>query len=191
VGLIGRAHSRVGCLLHPQAPGNDGHDWRVLSYYGAKACRTYFCPTTRELAAAHQEILRDGLDHWYLYGLAITEHRLWAAFFRALEGRLGGPVTPVDFRNRPVARFGLNAFAALKLDWPFRPDTAAGPCHFFFDDERYARPRVARADPAIPRSPHEEIFRELESRFADGDALRQAEAMLAAIFGDLVAVLAG
>ncbi len=40
VGLIGRGHRRVGCLLHPAVTGNSGHDWRMLSYYGAKACRT-------------------------------------------------------------------------------------------------------------------------------------------------------
>jgi hypothetical protein len=191
VGLIGRARTRAGCLLHPQASGNDGHDWRELSYYGAKACRTYFCPTTRKLSAAHQEILRAGLDHWYLYGLAITEHRLWAAFFRMLETRLGRGTTPDEFKGRPGARAGLNAFAALKLGWPFRPDNAAGPCHFFFDDERYTRPGVQRAGPGIPLSPYDAIFRELESRFADGDALRRAETMLEAIFEDLVGVLAG
>ncbi len=191
VGLIGRQRSRVGCLLHPDQVGNHGRDWRELSYYGAKACRTYFCPTTHELAAVHQEILRQGIDHWYIYGLAITEHRLWAAFFHALEGRLGRPVIPADFSDRSGVRVGLMAFAALKLDWPFRQDRAPGPSHFFFDDERYTRPDVERADPSIPVSPYEVIFRELESHFKRADDQQQAEALVEGCIENLVAMLRG
>ena len=49
LGLIGLNGRRVGCLLHPAAAGNNGIDWRGLSYYGAMACRTYFCPSVRHL----------------------------------------------------------------------------------------------------------------------------------------------
>ena len=44
VGLVGQSFARVGCLLHPLAAGNDGVDYRGLSYYGGMACRVYFCP---------------------------------------------------------------------------------------------------------------------------------------------------
>jgi hypothetical protein len=189
VGLIGRAHGRVGCLLHPDTPGNAGRDWRELSYYGAKACRTYFCPTVRELRPAHQAIIRQGIGHWYLYGLVITEHRLWSAFFATLETHIGRPVIPEDFIDRPEARTGLQAFAALKLTWPFRRAQAPGPCNFFFDDSSYPRPAVARRDPGIPPSPHEAIFRELDSRFEDRGAQQRAEAIVAKIFDDLDAAI--
>jgi hypothetical protein len=187
-GLIGRAHSRVGCLLHPDAPGNAGRDWRELSYYGAKACRIYFCPTTRELRSAHQAIIRQGIDHWYLYGLVITEHRLWSAFFATLETRIGRPVVRQDFLERPEAPSRLQAFAALKLAWPFRRAQAPGPCNLFFDNACYPSPEVERKDPAIPLSPHEAIFRELESRFEDREAQQRAETMVERIFDDLAAI---
>lgn len=189
VGLIGRLRRRVGCLLHPDAPGNEGRDWRELSYYGAKACRTYFCPTTRELSPEHQGIIRQGIDHWYLYGLVITEYRLWSTFFATLETRIGRPVVPQDFIGHPEARSRLQAFAALKLAWPFRRAQAPGPCNYFFDNACYPRPEVERKDPAIPLSPHEAIFRELESQFEDREAQQRAEAMVARIFDDLVAIL--
>ena len=191
VGLIGHGRRRVGCLLHPEAPGNGGHDWRMLSYYGAKACRTYFCPTTERLRAEHQLIICQGIDDWYLYGLMITEHRLWSAFFRELEGRLGRPATLDDFIGRHGARAQLQNFAALKLDWPFRRAGATGPCHFFFDDERNPRPVVERAVAGLPVSPYEMIFRELESWFADEADMRRAETMLEECIENLVAIFRG
>lgn len=189
VGLFGRRRTRVGCLLHPDEPGNHGRDWRELSYYGAQACRTYFCPTTERLAATHQEILCAGIDHWYLYGVTITEHRLWRAFFEGLERRLGRPLKKDDFEDRTEAQAKLRAFAVLKLDWPFRQVGAPGPCHFFFDDTCYPRLEVVRVDPAIPLSPFEAIFRELESRFVDTGDLQRAEAMVTSVFDELAAVI--
>lgn len=188
VGLIGRERRRVGCLLHPEAPGNAGRDWRALSYYGAKACRTYFCPTTKQLSAEHQLIIRQGIDHWYLYGLVITEHRLWKIFFMELEGRIGRRATWTDF-EQPRVRALLQAFAGLKLDWPHRRAQAPGPCHFFFDDERNPRPVVKRVDAAIPISPYERIFREFESCFEGEADMRRAEGMVAKIFGDLTSFI--
>ena len=191
VGLIGRRRTRVGCLLHPDEPGNHGRDWRELSYYGAKACRTYCCPTTCKLSAEHQQIICQGIDHWYLYGLVITEHRLWAAFFRELERRVGRRTTMEDFNARSQARLWIMQFAALKLAWPFRRAEAPGPCHYFFEDEGHPRLEVEREDRALPDSPYEAIFRELESRFEDAGALREAEAIIARIFDELAAIVSG
>ena len=192
MGLIGRGRGRVGCLLHPESPGNAGRDWRALSYYGAKACRTYFCPTTERLGAEHQLIIREGIDHWYLYGMVITEHRLWSAFFRELEHRIGRPTTLDDFIDRPGARMQLQRFAALKLAWPFRRAGASGLCHFFFEDESNPRPAVERADATLSVSPYyETIFRELESYFTDDADVRRSETMLEGCIENLVAILRG
>jgi hypothetical protein len=95
-----------------------------------------------------------------------------------------------DFDDCPEAKEGLRAFAALKLDWPFRQLEARGPCHFFFDDERSPRLDVVRVDPAIPFSSFESIFRELESRFVDAEDLHRAETMVAKIFEAIVVVVA-
>ncbi|MDJ0722697.1 MAG: hypothetical protein QNJ04_13775 [Desulfobacterales bacterium] len=189
VGLIGAKQTRVGCLLHPEVPGNQGRDWRELSYYGAKACQTYLCPTTERLPVGYREILRAGFDHWYLYGHAITEYRLWSAFFEELEQRIGRRVSRADFDQGSRARDHLQHFAALKLSWPFRRADAPGPCHFFFDDALYPRPGVERGDPALPDSPFETIFQELESCFREEAELRRAEAAVARIIEALVATV--
>jgi hypothetical protein len=189
LGLIGASHMRVGCLLHPEAPGNGGRDWRALSYYGAKACRTYFCPTTERLRVEYREILRASFDHWYLYGLIITEYRLWSAFFEEFERRIGRRATRVDFVKGSAARALLQKFAALKLNWPFRRPDAPGPCHFFFDEVSYPRPEVACGDPARPDAPLDIIFREFESSFRNQTERRRAEAAVLAIIRALVAAV--
>ena len=134
-------------------------------------------------------MIREVSDHWYLYGLTITEHRLWSAFFREVEGRIGRALSRDDVRRRPEAAVWFRALAALKLAWPFRRADAPGPCNFFFDDERYTRLDVERRDPSIPVSPYEVIFRELESRFEDTGVLRRAEAVVERYFENLAAVL--
>lgn len=59
VGLIGPQQTRIGCLLHPLADGNNGIDFRGLSYYGGMACRIYFCPSCHRLAADEKLIIRE------------------------------------------------------------------------------------------------------------------------------------
>lgn len=189
IGLIGRERTRVGCLLHPEASGNHGRDWRELSYYGAKACQNYFCPSTKQLRAEHQDIIRTGIDHWYLYGLTITEHRLWSAFFRELEYGLGRHVIGSDFDEGPEARRRLRRFATLKLNWPYRRSEVCGPCNDFFDDESDPRTAVDRVDPTIPISSYEVIFGTLQSRFMGAADLQRAEAMVETILDELTAIV--
>lgn len=189
VGFIGSGKGRIGCLLHPNASGNEGKDFRWLSWYGAMACRVYFCPTHRQLAPVYRMIVREAVDHWYLYGLIVTEHRLLAAFFRELETRIGRPVILVDFTENPAAIAIFREFAGLKLDWPFRRAKASGPCNHVFDNGEYPRPDVYRADPMIPASRYEAIFRELDSGFLVTSELLSAEARLDDLFDRLVSVL--
>ena len=58
LGLVGRENSRVGCLLHPLAEGNQGVDLRGLSFYGGLACREYFCPSHRNLPPVYKTIIK-------------------------------------------------------------------------------------------------------------------------------------
>ncbi len=73
IGLIGKNPFRVGCLLHPLADGNNGIDFRGLSYYGGFACGSYFCPSYRNLSKPYKELIRKTAHNWYSYGLIISE----------------------------------------------------------------------------------------------------------------------
>jgi len=189
LGLIGDARTRVGCLLHPAVPGNDGHDFRYLSYYGAKACRSYFCPATRSLPARHLHILRALWDDWYPYGLIITEHRLLNALFTVLEKHHGRPVGPDDFPAHSKASRRLRELVGLKLSWPYRCADAPGPCHFFFENGLYPRPEIYWPSSARPGWPRETIFRELESCFGSQKDVLQAEKRLRDLFSRISDVL--
>ncbi|MFZ5572925.1 MAG: hypothetical protein ACOZF0_21200 [Thermodesulfobacteriota bacterium] len=189
LGMIGGASGCVGCLLHPAAPGNNGVDWRGLSYYGGMACRTYFCPTYRHLPAVQLEILRASMDHWHPFGLIVTERKLLAAFFQELENRLQRPVRQEDFPPASQAAGLFQEFAALKMNWPHRRADAPGPCNYFFENGEYDRPPVQRTGEAIPVSRYEDILRELDSAIASPDELFAAEQRLERLFSMLRASL--
>ncbi len=189
LGLAGAGGKQVGCLLHPEAPGNGGVDWRGLSYYGGMACRTYFCPATRHLPPAWLAAVGQSMEHWYLHGLIVTERCLLEAFFQEIEGRIGRPVRESDFAPGSPAAALLRAFAALKIDWPHRRADAPGPCNYFFENGAYPRPEVLGWGPDRPASRFAAIFRELDSAFASPADLRAAEARLEELFRRIAAAL--
>ncbi len=182
LGLIGDRKSRVGCLLHPDSPGNSGIDYRSLSWYGEQACRTYFCPSTKKLPPVYTSILRRALDDWYVFGLIVTEHVLLIAYFKEVEARIGRDITVEDYINNSEALDAFRDFAELKSSWPYRRKNSPGPCNFFFENGLYTRPDVYRATPDIRRSRYEIIFRELDSGFSSEKEIVAAEGLLDSLF---------
>lgn len=189
IGMIEDEGRRVGCLLHPLAEGNNGIDWRGLSYYGGMACRSYFCPSVKQLPSRWLVALRQSTGHWHLHGLIVTERHLLAAFFQILESRLAGPIHPDDFLPESQAAALLTTVAELKLTWPYRRTDAAGMANYFFEDGLYPRPTVFRDEGSIPPSPFETIFRELDSEFSSIEKQHQAEDQINAIIDKIVAVV--
>ena len=177
IGLIGEAPGRVGCLLHPLADGNGGVDLRGLSYYGGMACRTYFCATTKELLPRWKSVLRQVLNHWYLFGIVVTEKDMLAAMLAQLESRLGRPLEPVMDANSPAAD-SLRALLGLKCRWPFRPLSHATACHYLFSDNAHPKPAVDYEALGTAPSVHDGILREMPSAFKTVNELRQAEALI-------------
>lgn len=183
LGFIDDAKKRVGCLLHPNAPGNNGVDYRSLSWYGEQACKTYFCPSTRKLPEVYKTILIENIDNWYDFGLIVTEHALVTAYFKELESRLGSPVHPGDYTRSNQATHSLREFVQLKSNWPFRRNGAPGPCNYFFENGLYPRPEVLRTSEDIPLSRYELIFKELDTTLSTMQQLKEAEKLLDDLFG--------
>lgn len=188
IGLIGNGPGRVGCLLHPRAEGNHGVDFRGLSYYGGMACRSYFCDTTKKLAPRWKRLMRQALNHWYLFGLVVTEKKLLTALFEHLETRLGRPLDPTRAGREEVAE-PLRRLLGLKCRWPFRPPSHSTACHYLFNDNAHPKPPIPYEDLAVAPSDYDGILREMPSSFATPGQLRQAEALieshLAAVAGAL------
>lgn len=189
LGLVGNIHTRVGCLLHPAVAGNDGHDLRYVSHYGAKACRSYFCPATRSLPSRYLHILRRLWDDWYAYGLIITEHRLLRAIFKVIENHIDRPVGPEDFPTDSEATRCLHNLLALKLSWPYRCSGSPGPTHFVFENGLYPRPDINWPSSRRPGAGQQTIFQELESCFASEHDMRQAEKILHDLFSSVFAAM--
>jgi hypothetical protein len=178
LGFIDRHRRQVGCLLHPMADGNDGIDYRGLSFYGGLACRDYFCPTYRNLAAPHKEIVKAVCADWYIYGLVITEDRLLDAFFGEIERRLNRPLSTVEVLPHADSRQAVREFLALKLDWPHRLPGAKGPGNYFFNDDLYPKPAVDYARLGAAPSALDPILHELSSGFSRPEDLYQAESRI-------------
>jgi hypothetical protein len=178
LGFIGPGARRVGCLLHPLAAGNHGIDYRGLSFYGGLACRSYFCPSYRNLNAAYKEIVKAACTDWYLYGLVITEDRMLAAFFGEIEKRLGHPLRPADLSAHAGLRRSVIELLSLKLDWHFRAPGVKGPGNYFFDDGLHPKPTIDYARLAAAPSRLDPILRELSSAFERPAELAQAEALV-------------
>jgi len=189
LGMIEHDGHRVGCLLHPLAKGNQGLDWRGLSYYGGMACRTYFCPSVRRLPVRWLTAIRQCVTGWYLHGLVVTERRLLAALFTALEKRLGRRIRENDFFARSSAQALQTEITFLKCDWPFRRTDAPGVCNYFFEDGPHERPKVERPPENTPTPRYETIFRELDSGFASAKQMAEAEGQIEALLNGLCAAL--
>jgi hypothetical protein len=182
LGLIGDEKNRVGCLLHPAVPGNNGADYRSLSWYGEQACRTYFCPATTKLSPVYQSILIQAIDNWYAFGLIVTEHALVTAYFKEVEFRLGRHIAASDYTQNIGVMDAFREFAELKTKWPYRRDDSPEPCNFFFENGLYPRPAVFRRTMDIRPSSYEEILRELDSGFSSARELTAAERLLDDLF---------
>ncbi len=185
IGFIGKDSKRVGCLLHPLAPGNNNVDFRGLSYYGAMACRTYFCKSYHNLLPNHKKIIRKSIDDWYVYGLIITETKLLKAFFSKIETMLKRPLTVYEVLSDKKRRQVIKNFSFLKIHWPYR-SVKGKYVNYFFEDDLYKRPPVNYAGFNLPSSEYDIFFRELESDFSSPGQLHDGEKIIDKIFCDFL-----
>lgn len=159
VGLIRDEGERIGCMLHPLASGNEGIDWRGLSFYGGAACKHFFCPSYDELDAHFKRVAREVLEDWYEYGLIIPEHRFLEAALGAVESRLGFALDAHTLA--PEGTAGLAELLRLKLHWPFR-DKKRPLAWNFFSTKETKRPTLLEDKPGQDRQIRQ-MLHELET----------------------------
>jgi hypothetical protein len=182
VGFIGESRSRVGCMLHPAAVGNNGVDFRGLSYYGGMACHTYFCPSHGALPPVVKLSVQNAADDWYLYGLVITETELLKSFFEELEKRIHQPLNPDKFTNNKRFLKAVHEFMQLKLHWPYRPQPDPGPCNYFFKDQCHKKPKLEINDDEKDPVRYAALYRELVTRFQTKNERYHADSLIDDIF---------
>ena len=186
IGLVGKEHSRVGCLLHPLLDGNKSIDFRGLSFYGGMACRVYFCPTYRHLPAAFKEIVCETASNWYTYGLVITETKLLNTIFKEMENRLNQPLTKNDILKNNECIEDVRKLLELKINWPFRRCSSSGPANYFFEDKLYSRSPVNYEVIGKSLSRYDSLLQELESHFNSVNDLYRAEDLIDGLINKLV-----
>jgi hypothetical protein len=177
IGFVGERHSTVGCLLHPLVKGNEGVDYRGLSFYGGMACRMYFCPAHRVLPSRWKRILKISFNDWYLYGLVVTEHRMVASLFEEIEHRIGRHVHCTEFLDSKDALSALARFFELKEQWPFRGHRKT-VCTYFFEDGLYDHPAKACTKLGFLSPRLEIICKSLGSGFLSKNEPLEAESLI-------------
>ncbi|MFZ2631938.1 MAG: hypothetical protein WA081_00145 [Desulfosalsimonadaceae bacterium] len=188
IGFIGDGFRRVGCLLHPQAHGNSGVDYRGLSHYGSMTCGMYFCPSHRNLPDDFKQILRDLADDWYVYGLMISEPVLLGTIYEEIVSRAAVSGMNPERAGRPENRPLWSGLFALKVRWPYR--AANRPwASYLFNDPLYPKPPVDYENLAAASSKFDLLFRELHSHFTSPYDLMTAERYLDRLLDDLTATI--
>jgi hypothetical protein len=187
IGLIGTNHFRPGCLLHPI--GNGGIDFRGISDYGGFACRSYFCPTHDCLSADIKILIREAARDWYEYGLMITEASLVQAVLDAAGHAAFRREEPSD-PDLSHCTDTIRELMDLKRCWPYRPDTATGLIHYFFNDKLYTRAPVDYAAIGTEPSPYDRIFQELGSGFGSIKELHKAESIITGLLNRISSTFA-
>ncbi|MBU4258866.1 MAG: hypothetical protein KKI12_10650 [Proteobacteria bacterium] len=186
IGLVGKEHSRVGCLLHPLFDENKSIDFRGLSFYGGMACRVYFCPTYNNLPAVFKEIVRETASNWYAYGLVITEAKLLNTIFEEVAKRLNRPLTANSLLKNNGCLETVRELLDLKINWPFRRKTSSGPANYFFEDQLYSRPSINYEAIGGSVSRHDILLQELESQFNSANELHAAEDLIDGLINKVI-----
>lgn len=185
IGLVGKEHSRVGCLLHPLLDKNKGIDFRGLSFYGGMACRVYFCPTHYGLPAVFKEIIRKTAINWYDYGLIITETKLLNTIFEEIENRLNRPLTANSLLKNNGCLETVRKLLNLKINWPFRRKSSSGPANYFFEDQLYSRLHIKYESSEKTISRYNNLLQELESQFDSYNDLQAAEDLIVGLINKI------
>ncbi|RPH48101.1 MAG: hypothetical protein EHM85_18085 [Desulfobacteraceae bacterium] len=182
IGLIGKKRMRPGCLLHPESCGNNGIDYRGLSYYGSMTCNIYFCPSYTTLPENHKRIIRESSQDWYSYGLIITETALIDSFLSEIERRAGKMAFEKNICVNQDVTAAVREFINLKISWPFRPQSVT-PANYFFKDRLYEKKKVDYACVNAESVPccHDTIFREFGSCFRSDEDVRKAVIIIESI----------
>ncbi len=179
IGFIGTNGTRVGCLLHPAAEGNNGIDYRGLGYYGSMTCNIYFCPSYTVLSDNFKRMIRTASQDWYSYGLIITESALVNAFLSETEKLIQRKIDEEDVRHNPDFAGAVREFINLKAYWPFRPASDT-PANYFFKDNLYAKKDVdySKIRSGCFTSRYDTIFKELGSSFQSDTEIGKAEMII-------------
>lgn len=134
-GFVDQSFRTVGCMLHPNAPGNHGIDFRGLCHYGSMACKTFYCPASEDLEDGSVDIVRTLVNDWHLYGLVATDINYVSALFQLIELQIGHHLRS-DIVFNPFLSDRLLGFLAWKNTWPYSKGSTKRRSAYYFKREQ-------------------------------------------------------
>ena len=175
VGFMGDKVKTVGCLLHPLAKGNNGIDYRGISYYGGMACKNYFCLTCKKLTPRYKKIVRCVIDDWYLYGLIVTEWEMLNCLFFEIEHMINRELTAEEIGKSEFLKSGILAFLSLKIESKLSQNIQA---NYFFEDQKYKLPEINYPLYNLEVSKYDVILRCFRFKINSASELMKAETLV-------------
>ena len=171
-------------MLHPLGRGNQGIDWRGLSFHGAMACKGFFCRSHRELSTAEKKVILEIITDWFLFGLVVSDADFTHSFFRLTEERLGRHIDPAELVVPPASAL-VNEFFHWKIDWPYR--NSGSELKFFTTPEVLETKQNVRGQKSEQptRAPLDKIFISLGSKFHSYSERKSAEDKVSQLFSRL------
>lgn len=175
VGFMGDKIKTVGCLLHPLAKGNNGVDYRGISYYGGMACKGYFCLTCKKLTPRYKKIVRCVINDWYLYGLIVTEWEMLNCLFSEIEQIIKRELIVEEIEKSAFLKSEIMAFWTLKIESIVSQDIQA---NYFFEDQKYNLPKMNYPLFNLAVSKYDAIIRCFRFKLKCASALKKAETVI-------------
>ena len=188
VGFLDEEETRVGCMLHPLGRGNQGIDWRGLSFHGAMACQGFFCRSYRELSTAEKKVILGTISDWFLFGLVISDVDFIHSFFRLVDERLGPHIDPTALAVPPASAL-VNEFFHWKIDWPYR-NSGSELKSLEIPKTLGTKQNVGGQESEHPTlAPLDKIFTSLGSKFHSHSERKSAEDKIGQLFSRLSKVV--
>ena len=172
LGYLNSDETIVGCMLHPRQ--NNGKDWRDCAFYGKDICASHICISHNLLTYDEKIAVINAIDHWYVYGLVITDVDLVKSYFRLISEKLGEGINGSRLEEKSL-KDAAKRFFNYTWDWKFQAKKNRLGRYYF----SYPEYSVARIDyKGFNRetvSQYDSILVSLSSEFKDENELREAE----------------
>jgi len=175
-GFLDNGEKRAGCLLHPEIHG----DKRFIAtgFHGVDMCLNHFCPSYFCLTKQEKLVVILSLDHWFLYGLVITDIDIVKCFVNNINNSLGNTFDPWLISRSMDLKDVFADFFSLKLSWPFTDSKRGLFGKYRFYGDEYEIDTIPYERLGIQKSIYNHIFLSLSSFFNNSSEIKEAEEII-------------
>ncbi len=172
-GFIDKEKNKAGCLLHPCIHGDTR--FIEIGFHGVDMCLNHFCPSYFCLTEQEKLTVILSIDHWFLYGLVITDIDIVKCFVDNINNSLGNTFDPWLIARSQDLKNVFADFFSFKLNWPFADSKKRLFGKYRFYGDEYEINTIPYEKLGIQKSVYTPIFLSLASFFNNSSEVIKAE----------------